>query len=111
MPNPGSRAALALGCRCPVLDNHHGQGMPGGRFWISGDCMLHTRRGASKPSREEGKTLEEGNQAVGGAGDDTPGADVAQVGCPTCGANHTPQQCARKRKSTNNDFWDWYCRA
>ena len=33
---PGSDAALALGCRCPVLDR------PGdGLAWMSGDCPLH----------------------------------------------------------------------
>lgn len=35
-PPPGSDAALALGCRCPVLDR------PGdGLAWMSGDCPLH----------------------------------------------------------------------
>lgn len=79
MPNPGSWEAQLGGCTCPVLDNHRGEGMPGGRFWISADCQMHARRGASKPSREGGKKLEEGNQAVGGGGDDASGADVAQV--------------------------------
>lgn len=78
MTNPGSREALALGCRCPVLDNHHGEGMPGGLFWISGDCSIHGR-GASKPSREEGRSIEEGNEAASSAGGDAPGADVAEV--------------------------------
>ena len=27
VPNPGSDAAIARGCTCPVLDNHHGMGM------------------------------------------------------------------------------------
>jgi hypothetical protein len=26
VPNPGSEEAIALGCRCPVLDNGHGRG-------------------------------------------------------------------------------------
>lgn len=39
-PPPGSDAALALGCRCPVLDNAHGRGVEG-RFWMSADCPLH----------------------------------------------------------------------
>ena len=47
-PNPGSKAALAAGCRCPVLDNHHGEGFGDPpKFWISGDCQLH---GVTKPS-------------------------------------------------------------
>ncbi len=38
-PNPGSDAAIAMSCRCPVLDNHHGRGS--GPWWISGDCPVH----------------------------------------------------------------------
>lgn len=47
-PSPGSAAAIADGCRCPVLDNHHGAGMPypdGPRFWINADCPMHSVRG------------------------------------------------------------------
>lgn len=45
-PNPGSREARDGGCRCPVLDNAHGQGARGTRgpdavFWIRGDCPMH----------------------------------------------------------------------
>lgn len=44
-PNPGSAEALALGCRCPVLDNGHGKGSGWGlgAFWISDACELHRR--------------------------------------------------------------------
>ena len=44
-PNPGSQAALNLGCRCPVLDNNYGRIAPWGEFgwWINGDCPLHGR--------------------------------------------------------------------
>lgn len=45
-PNPGSYEALALGCRCPVLDNAHGEGVPYGgerSWWINGECPLHGR--------------------------------------------------------------------
>jgi hypothetical protein len=49
VPNPGSNAALELGCTCPVLDNHYGKGFPelftdiiGGKcFWIAQDCPVH----------------------------------------------------------------------
>jgi len=44
-PNPGSEEAIKLGCKCPVMDNHHGEGMPypsGPAFWINSDCELHT---------------------------------------------------------------------
>lgn len=49
-PNPGSEEALKLGCKCPVIDNHYGKGIPKIRgtslsesscFWISSDCPLH----------------------------------------------------------------------
>jgi hypothetical protein len=46
-PNPGSDEAIKGGCRCPVLDNGHGQGCGwpskdgGPTFWISGDCPMH----------------------------------------------------------------------
>lgn len=26
-PNPGSEAAITLGCTCPVMDNRHGEGL------------------------------------------------------------------------------------
>lgn len=43
VPNPGSEAALDMGCKCAVLDNGHGAGYMGqpGIFVISGDCPLH----------------------------------------------------------------------
>ncbi len=50
-PNPGSREAQAIGCKCPVIDNHHGAGMPypnGPHFWISGDCPVHANEGGAK---------------------------------------------------------------
>lgn len=48
-PNPGSPEAVKLGCKCPVLDNANGRGVPlrngkGGTitsFWINGECQLH----------------------------------------------------------------------
>lgn len=47
--NPGSKEAIAKGCTCPVMDNHHGQGIPWRdkdgttktSFWIDGECQLH----------------------------------------------------------------------
>ena len=46
-PNPGTRAAVAAGCICPVLDNNHGQ-FPvfrdeDGRdqWWITEGCSVH----------------------------------------------------------------------
>jgi hypothetical protein len=26
-PNPGTEEAIKQGCKCPVLDNHHGRGV------------------------------------------------------------------------------------
>ena len=47
MPNPGSKAAIAQGCTCPVMDNNRGAGVPNGHgnppvFWYSSDCVVHT---------------------------------------------------------------------
>jgi hypothetical protein len=39
-PNPGSDAAIELGCTCPVLDNAHGR-HDDGLFWITSDCPVH----------------------------------------------------------------------
>ena len=41
VPNPGSDEAIEKGCTCPVLDNAHGRGFNGGKFWIAQGCMLH----------------------------------------------------------------------
>lgn len=41
IPNPGSVEALALGCRCPVMDNNHGK-WPHWRGWlINPACPVH----------------------------------------------------------------------
>ena len=47
-PNPGSPEAVAAGCTCPVIDNHHGKGVPAGKngapmFWHSERCPMHGR--------------------------------------------------------------------
>lgn len=45
VPTPGSDEALSKGCKCAVIDNHHGQGRPtpvGGRlFWVTYGCPVH----------------------------------------------------------------------
>lgn len=54
-PNPGSDKAIALGCRCAVLDNHHGRypcmgydDETGEALWSTTEnCPLHGRQ----PSR------------------------------------------------------------
>ena len=49
-PNPGSDAARALGCICPVMDNGQGVGflMDGERqFWITCGCPVHDPVGAA----------------------------------------------------------------
>jgi hypothetical protein len=41
---PGSPQAVADGCKCPVLDNHHGKGVPypsGPAWYVNEDCPLH----------------------------------------------------------------------
>lgn len=58
IPNPGSDAAIAMGCTCPVLDNGHGNerlDRPGERgFVMNSECPLHGIR-IDKPSRQENK--------------------------------------------------------
>ena len=41
--NPGSPEAGAKGCKCPVIDNHHGKGIrdDGKMFVINGLCPMH----------------------------------------------------------------------
>ncbi len=44
VPNPGSQAAINRGCTCPVIDNHHGEGVPmsgGTQFWMTAGCPVH----------------------------------------------------------------------
>lgn len=42
---PGSGAAIQLGCKCAVIDNHHGRGRygrgPAYGWFVSGDCPVH----------------------------------------------------------------------
>lgn len=44
-PNPGSPEAVEKGCKCPVMDNHNGEGIPldgyDKSFWINRNCPLH----------------------------------------------------------------------
>jgi len=46
-PAPGSKEALALGCKCPVIDNAYGQGIPrSGRepmFVFNAECPVHAK--------------------------------------------------------------------
>lgn len=45
IPNPGSDAAIAQGCMCPVIDNGHGNealAKDRGGFFITVGCPLHT---------------------------------------------------------------------
>lgn len=42
---PGSKEATDKGCLCPVIDNHHGNGVPqrdgSVLFWHNHDCPMH----------------------------------------------------------------------
>jgi hypothetical protein len=56
--NPGSQEAIEAGCRCPVLDNAHGEGAyvdkdGVAQFWINGDCPLHGLNNASEPEESQ----------------------------------------------------------
>lgn len=54
-PNPGSDAAIKLGCKCPVRDNGHGRGYlgDGDRFGFvtRDDCPLHGTRQVTKGAK------------------------------------------------------------
>lgn len=43
--DPGSKSAINKGCTCPVIDNHHGKGIPmsdgSPYFWINDTCPIH----------------------------------------------------------------------
>lgn len=49
-PNPGSKEAIEAGCICPVMDNHHGAGIPmvdpdtkaiRHAYWVNATCSIH----------------------------------------------------------------------
>lgn len=49
--NPGSDAAIAAGCKCPVLDNNRGAGIrhlagDDPTFWVNAECPMHGYRKA-----------------------------------------------------------------
>ena len=53
LPNPGSDDAVALGCKCPVMDNCRGRGIPtdgGVCFYYSDDCPMHGRAPMQAPA-------------------------------------------------------------
>jgi len=49
---PGSLAAVARGCTCPIPDNRNGRGWPGENgkpvFYLSDKCPIH-KAGEKKP--------------------------------------------------------------
>lgn len=42
-PKPGSPEAIAAGCKCPAIDNHHGRGYRGqaGIYVYDMQCEVH----------------------------------------------------------------------
>ena len=54
-PTPGSPAAVAQGCACPVLDNAHGAGWMGlnGIFVMTESCKLHGYKAALKSKEDK----------------------------------------------------------
>ena len=60
---PGSDAARALGCRCPVLDNNRGAWppMPPDGWWINDQCSYHAaawRLGERQAEQEQARRAE-----------------------------------------------------
>lgn len=53
-PAPGSDAAIAKGCTCPVLDNAHGRGYMGnpGLYVMTEGCPLHGTLAAKKEDED-----------------------------------------------------------
>jgi hypothetical protein len=50
---PGSGAAIAAGCQCPILDNAHGAGYLGlGMYIIAEGCPIHPLAGAEEGNDE-----------------------------------------------------------
>lgn len=43
VPNPGSGEAVAIGCKCAILDNCHGKRAPypPDGWWITAGCPVH----------------------------------------------------------------------
>lgn len=61
-PKPGSDAAIAAGCNCPVIDNHHGAGIPMRNpdtqeiqyaYWMTADCVLHGIKTGTEITEEQ----------------------------------------------------------
>lgn len=52
-PNPGSKAALDLGCTCPVLDNGRGRGWMGipDVFVYTVGCPVHNEKQMQEQER------------------------------------------------------------
>lgn len=50
LPNPGSDEAIEQGCKCPVMDNHNGEGIgytdgSGTRlYYINEHCPVHVQQ-------------------------------------------------------------------
>jgi len=57
IPAPGSDAAIALGCTCPVMDNGHGRGYMGqkGIYVYRVDCPVHKRKEKPQPAEPKGE--------------------------------------------------------
>lgn len=54
-PNPGSDAALDLGCECAVMDNCHGRfaPVPPSGWYITMGCPVHTPIGQEDGQAED----------------------------------------------------------
>lgn len=47
-PPPGSDTAQEQGCKCPVMDNSHGEGGYMGGYFISEKCPIHNATGGEE---------------------------------------------------------------
>ena len=62
--NPGSTEAVAEGCTCAVLDNHHGRRAPcpPDDWWVTVGCPLHAPVATVGQSDETGNKEDEAKQ-------------------------------------------------
>lgn len=94
-PNPGSDAAVAKGCKCPILDNAHGKGYMGSYadkdggpvFVMMQNCPLHGKK-LTQPKKKKKPTK-------------------PKQGCDVCGKSGQLGTCPRE--STAYGLHHLYC--
>ena len=62
---PGAPEAVARGCKCPVIINHHGKGRDGAseEWFAVEDCPLHKYGGTENPCKYDRQQTTKGKTA------------------------------------------------